>query len=74
MTLLLRSSSLGLILIVATACDVSYDFGPYKDVHATAMSVTLTWWTVNPVHKSNVYLSTATGTACNSGYFGSYSH
>ena len=69
-TVFLRLSSLGLVLLVATACDVGYNFGPYADTHATAMSVTLTWWTVNPVHKSNVYLSTAISTACNSGYFG----
>lgn len=61
-------------LWAARACDVSYDFGPYKDVLATELKVTLTWWTVEPVSKANVYLSTATGTACNSGYFGAQFH
>ncbi|CAE8712094.1 unnamed protein product [Polarella glacialis] len=58
----------------AQACDVGYNFGQYKDVHATELRVTLTWWTVEPVSKANVYLSTATGTACNSGYFGAQFH
>ena len=36
--------------------------------------VTLTWLTVEPAGSADVYLSTATGTACNSGYFGAQFH
>jgi len=63
-----------LFLTGAWCCDVGYDFGPYSNTHATELSVTLTWLTVEPQHKANVYLSTATGTACNSGYFGAQFH
>ena len=71
----MRLAVLGaLLLMMSRACDVSYDFGEYKDVHATSLKVSLTWLTVEPQSKSNVYLSTATGTACNSGYFGAQFH
>ena len=59
---------------VASACDVSYDFGASKAALATSLKVTLTWWTVEPQQKANVYLSTAIGTSCNSGYFGAQFH
>lgn len=59
---------------VRLTCDVSYDFGDQDTVVATQMEVTLTWWQVAPANKANVYLSTATGTACNSGYFGAQFH
>jgi len=65
------------LLLVATtsACDVSYDFGSSADAVTTSLSVTLTWWQVLPQpSKPNVYMSTATGTACNSGYFGAQFH
>lgn len=41
---------------------------------ATELGVTLTWWTVQPASKASVYLSTAIGTGCNSGYFGAQYH
>lgn len=56
------------------ACDVSYDFGSQKNAIATQLQATLTWWQVTPMDRANVYLSTATGTACNSGYFGAQFH
>lgn len=56
------------------ACNVAYDFGDQEDVVATQMQVTLTWWQVTHRDKANVYLATATGTACNTGYFGAQFH
>lgn len=59
----------------AAGCDVSYKFPANSaGVQLTKMEVTLTWWTVTPSQKANVYLSTATGTGCNSGYFGAQFH
>lgn len=56
-------------------CDVSYDFGDNSTALTTSMHVTLTWWVVTPQpSKPNVYMSTATGTGCNSGYFGAQFH
>jgi len=55
-------------------CDVIYDFGDQDHVIATHMEATLTWWQIMPASMANVYLSTATGTACNSGYFGAQFH
>lgn len=56
------------------ACDVSYDFGPNVGASANRLEVTLTWWAAEPANMTNVYLSTATGTGCNSGYFGAQFH
>lgn len=57
------------------SCDVSYDFGANSTAQADSLSVTLTWWNVLPQpSQPNVYMSTATGTACNSGYFGAQFH
>lgn len=63
-----------LLLQGLLACDVSYDFGPHVDVIANRLEVTLTWWAATPANMTNVYLSTATGTGCNSGYFGAQFH
>lgn len=60
--------------ISVQACDVGYNFGNHTDVLATKLKITATWWTVDPPEKANTYLSTATGTACNSGYFGAQFH
>eukprot|EP01063_Lacrimia_lanifica_P024779 TRINITY_DN32621_c0_g1_i1.p1 TRINITY_DN32621_c0_g1~~TRINITY_DN32621_c0_g1_i1.p1 ORF type:complete len:400 (+),score=124.12 TRINITY_DN32621_c0_g1_i1:50-1249(+) len=55
----------------ARACDVFYDFGEYTaGTLATRMDVTLTMWQITPRSMAAVYLSTATGTGCNPGYFG----
>jgi hypothetical protein len=55
--------------------DVSYDFGGNATARTTRMEVTLTWWAVTPQpSQPNVYMSTATGTACNTGYFGAQFH
>lgn len=59
---------------LAWACDVGYNFGKYENSLATKFETTLTWWTVEPATKANVYLSTAIGTGCNSGYFGAQFH
>lgn len=67
-------AKLSLLLQAGQACDVGYDFGPSVDAHTTELRTTLTWWTVEPATKANVYLSTAISTACNSGYFGSQFH
>ena len=75
MVAMLRSSMLLSITLHTLACDVSYDFGPHETALTTRMEVTLTWWAVTPQPpKPNVYMSTATGTACNSGYFGAQFH
>jgi hypothetical protein len=58
----------------STACDVSYDFGNVSSAKATEMEVTLTWWQVTDMTKAGVFMATATGTACNSGYFGAQFH
>lgn len=64
-----------LFATLALGCDVSYDFGNSSDAVATSLSATLTWWQVLPQpSKPNVYMSTATGTSCNSGYFGAQFH
>ena len=74
--MLLRSVLLaGLSSALVHGCDVSYDFGASRNATATSLSVTLTWWQVLPQpSQPNVYMSTATGTACNSGYFGAQFH
>jgi hypothetical protein len=67
----------GLLALLATAaaCDVNYIFPENSTgVTLTKMEVTLTWWTIQPVSKANVYLSNAAGTGCNSGYFGAQFH
>jgi len=63
-----------LLFALGHACDVSYDFGDVAESMATRMQVTLTWWQVTPLAHAEVYMSTATGTACNSGYFGAQFH
>ena len=63
------------LLTLARGCDVSYDFGANASAKATSLSVSLTWWQVlAQPSKPNVFLATATGTACNSGYFGAQVH
>jgi hypothetical protein len=63
------------LLTAATACDVGYDFGEASEAAGvTELTVTLTWLTVEPAEIADVYLSTATSTACNSGYFGAQFH
>lgn len=61
-------------LSVAAACDVSYDFGDLSNAVATKMEATLTWYQVENLDHADIYMATATGTACNSGYFGAQFH
>lgn len=56
------------------ACDVSYKFPEDNaGVVSRKLSVSLIWWNIEP-RRNDVYLSHATGTGCNSGYFGAQFH